>query len=126
MDLAARILVSLVTLALLGLGLRTLFTPRAMLDNFAVDPRGAAGLNTIRGVIGGLFLAAVAMLLTGLLTGQGPWLLAVAMLLGAVAVGRVVGLVADGPTKAVVPPLIVEVVMVGVLVGAHVQLAAAG
>ena len=44
--------------------------------------------------------------------------------MGIAIIGRVVGIVADGFDKAVVPPLVVEVVIGGVLVAAHLVLGA--
>ena len=85
-------------------------------------PDGVAGLSTIRGLIGGFFLACVSMLALGLASYETIWFLAVAILMGVVVIGRVVGIVADGFDKAVVPPLIVEQVIGGVLVTAHVVL----
>ena len=124
MELALQILVGLATVMLLGLGTMSMFAPRRMVKNFAIEPIGTAGLSTIRSVIGGLFIASVAMLAFGLATGQTLGFVAVALLLGVVAFGRVVGIVTDGFDKAVVPPLVVELVIIGVLLTAHTQLAA--
>ncbi len=115
MENIALILVALVTLMLTGLGLVSMFAPKKMLANFAVEPQGSKGLNTIRSVMGGLFLGCVVMLVNGLLTGQTLGYLAVAIILSAVAAGRVVGLLADGFNKEVIPPLVVELVIIGLL-----------
>ena len=122
MELTIQIFVGLATLMLTGLGTMSMFAPKRMVNNFAIEPIGTAGLSTIRAVIGGLFLASVAMLAFGLYTGQTLSFLAVATLLGVVAFGRVVGIVTDGYDKAVIPPLIVELLIIGVLVSAHMQL----
>lgn len=124
MELTLQIFVGLATLMLLGLGTMSMFAPKRMVSNFAIEPIGTAGLSTIRSVIGGLFLASVAMLTIGLATGQTLGFLAVAILLGVVAFGRIVGIVTDGFDKAIVPPLVVELVIISVLVSAHSQLAA--
>ena len=107
---------------LLGLGTMSMFAPRRMVKNFAIEPVGTAGLSTIRSVIGGLFITSVALLIFGLLTGQTLGFAVVALLLGIVAFGRIVGIVADGFDKAVVPPLVVELVIIAVLMTAYVQL----
>jgi hypothetical protein len=122
MELTLQILVGLATVMLLGLGTMSMFAPRRMVKNFAIEPIGRAGLSTIRSVIGGLFIASVAMLAFGLTTGQTLGFVAVALLLGVVAFGRIVGIVTDGFDKAVVPPLVVELVIISVLLAAHVQL----
>ena len=122
MELTLQILVGLATVMLLGLGTMSMFAPRRMVKNFAIEPIGTAGLSTIRSVIGGLFIASVAMLAFGLVTGQTLGFVAVALLLGVVAFGRIVGIVTDGFDKAVVPPLAVELVIIAVLLAAHTQL----
>jgi hypothetical protein len=123
MDLTLQILVILATVALSGLGVMSMFAPRRMVANFAVEPVGTAGLSTIRSVIGGLFLASVALLVAGLTTGQTLGYVAVAILMGAVAAGRVVGILADGFDKAVLPPLVVELVIIAILLSAHLTAA---
>ena len=125
MELIFQTLVGLAGLVLLGLGAMSMFAPKRMVKNFAIEPIGAAGLSTIRAIIGGLFLASVALLVSGLITGQTLAFIAVAVLMGVVAIGRVVGIVADGFDKAVVPPLVVELVIIAVLVSDHTQLGAA-
>ena len=122
MELTLQILVGAAALMLLGLGTMSMFAPRRMVNNFAIEPVGTAGLSTIRSVIGGLFIASVAMLVLGLATGQTLGFAAVALVLGAVAFGRIVGIVSDGFDKAVVPPLVVELVIIAVLIAAYTQL----
>ena len=124
MELTLQILVGLATAMLLGLGTMSMFAPRRMVKNFAIEPIGTAGLSTIRSVIGGLFIASVAMLVYGLAAGQALGFVAVALLLGVVPLGRIVGIVTDGFDKAVVPPLVVELVIISVLLTAYVQLGA--
>ena len=85
MELIFQTLVGLAGLALLGLGAMSMFAPKRMVKNFAIEPIGAAGLSTIRAVIGGLFLASVALLVSGLITGQTLAFIAVAVLMGVVA-----------------------------------------
>ncbi len=122
MELIIQTLVGLAALMLTGLGIMSMFAPRKMVANFAIEPIGTAGLSTIRSVIGGLFLSSVALLAVGLLQGQTILFVAVAAILGIVAIGRLVGIVTDGFDKAVVPPLLVEIVMVTVLLTAYTQL----
>ncbi|MDA5555136.1 DUF4345 family protein [Shimia sp. MMG029] len=122
METALNILVILATLMLSGLGIMSMFAPQRMVANFAIEPVGTAGLSTIRSVIGGLFLASVTLLVIGLTTGQTLGYLAVAILMAVVAVGRIVGILADGFDKAVLPPLVVELVIIAVLLSAYYQL----
>ncbi|NOD62820.1 MULTISPECIES: DUF4345 family protein [unclassified Ruegeria] len=122
MDTTLNIFVILATIMLSGLGIMSMFAPRRMVANFAIEPVGTAGLSTIRSVIGGLFLASMVLLVIGLTTGQTLGYVAVAILMGVVAVGRIVGILADGFDKAVLPPLVVELVIIAVLLLAYYQL----
>lgn len=122
MELTLQILVGLATLMLTGLGTMSMFAPQRMVKNFALEPIGAAGLSTIRSVIGGLFLACVAMLLLGLFGGQTIGFVAVALVMAVVAFGRVVGIIADEFDKTVIPPLLVELVIIAILITAYTQL----
>ena len=122
METTLNILVMLAVLMLSGLGIMSMFAPRRMVANFAVEPQGTAGLSTIRSVMGGLFLSSVALLVIGLTTGQTLGYVAVAILMGGIAAGRIVGLLADGFDRAVLPPLIVELVIAAVLMAAFTQL----
>ncbi|MEM1428279.1 MAG: DUF4345 family protein [Pseudomonadota bacterium] len=122
MELTLLALVGLAALMLLGLGTMSMFAPRRMVKNFAIEPIGTAGLSTIRSVIGGLFIASVVMLAFGLATGQTLGFVAVALLLGVVGFGRVVGIVTDGFDRAVLPPLGVELVIIAVLTVAYLRL----
>lgn len=124
MELALQIVVGVLCLPLSVLGLRSMFKPKGIGEAMAITPEGAAGLSTIRGVLGGFFLASVSMLVLGLATHETIWFLAVAIVMGIAIIGRLVGIVADGFDKAVVPPLVVEVVIGGVLVAAHLVLGA--
>ncbi len=119
MDLTLNILVIIATVALTGLGTMSMFAPRRMVANFAVEPVGTPGLSTIRSVIGGLFLASVALLVIGLTTGQTLGYVAVSIVMAAVAAGRIVGILADGFDKAVLPPLVVELVIIAILMTAY-------
>ena len=122
MDLALQVIIGLLCVPLTGLGMKSMFVPARMVDDLAVDPRGVAGLSTIRGVVGGLFLSSVAMLVLGLVQGQTVWFLAVALVMGVAAAGRLVSLAMDGFDKAVVRPLVVEIIITLILIGAHIRL----
>lgn len=121
MDITLQILVGLATAMLSGLGIMSMFAPQKMVTNFSVEPVGKAGLNTIRSVMGGLFLASVTILVLGLTSGDTEGYFFVAIVLIAVAIGRVVGLIFDGFDKAVIPPLVLELVIAGVLLFSHMK-----
>ena len=121
MHTTLQILVGLSTLMLGGLGIMSMFSPQKMVTNFSLEPVGKAGLNTIRSVMGGLFLACVTILALGLTSGNTEGYFFVAIVLIAVAVGRLVGLVLDGFDKAVIPPLVLELVIAGILLLSHLK-----
>lgn len=121
MELTLQILTALATLMLTGLGLTSMFAPQKMLKNFALEPIGAPGYSTIRSVIGGLFLASVGFLALAIFAGQHLGYLAVALVMALVALGRIISMVADGFDKAVVPPLVVELVITAILVAAYLN-----
>lgn len=125
MDMALQILVGLFCVPLTLFGLKSMFKPTSMLEDLAVEPKGIPGSSTVRGMMGGLFLASSGMMGAGLATGETTWFLAVAVLMFLVAVGRLVSLATDGYDKAVVRPIVVELIIVAVLVAAHVRLGAA-
>jgi len=123
MVMASQIIVGVLTLPMLALGFKCLLKPTTMLEDLAIDPRGEAGLNTIRGMMGGLFLSCATMLILALVTGNTVWLLSVAAIMAWAAVGRLIGIAADGFDKAVTRPLIVEIVMALALGGVHLHAA---
>ena len=88
-----------------------------------MEPQGIHGLNTIRADIGGLLLVNVIMMVIGLWRCNTTWFLAVAVIMSTVALGRLIGLAIDGVDAAVVPPLVVELVIAGVMLVAHRRLA---
>ncbi|MEM7079905.1 MAG: DUF4345 family protein [Pseudomonadota bacterium] len=119
MQITLDVLVGIAALMLTGLGAMSMFAPRRMIANFGLEPTGELGLSTLRSVIGGLFLASVALLLIGLTTGRTEGYVAVSIVMAAVAFGRLVGIAFDGFDKAVLPPLIVEIVIIAVLMTAY-------
>ena len=115
-------LVGLSGLFLAGLGARTMIFPKSMVEIFDVEMKTAAGFNTVRGFLGGLFIGCSIVLATGLITGNTTFFLAVAMIMSTVVVGRWIGIAVDGFDKKVVFPLIAEMVMVTIFTGAYTQL----
>ena len=122
MDAVIQGLVGLSCLFLAGLGARTMFVPKSTFGILAVEPEGPAGLNTIRGFLGGLFIGSSILLATGLATGNTTFFLAVATVMGFVVIGRMVGIAVDGFSKKVLFPLVAEIVMVTIFIAAHKQL----
>ncbi len=105
MEFQIQYLAALFALPLTILGLRSLLMPKGIARDMSIEANGVAGLSTVRSVMGGLFLACVSLLALGLMSGQTIWFVSVAIVMGAVALGRAVGLLADGFDKAVIAPL---------------------
>jgi hypothetical protein len=116
MTILVRTLIGLIALFFIAWGLRFFFTPEAMAAEFAIAPNGVAGLSTIRGDLGGAFLAIGFFSAMGLRRGARHWLYAAAALLAAVALGRLVGFAFDGTPPAVVIPFSTELAFIAALV----------
>jgi len=92
----SRALLSTVALAFTGLGLAVWASPERAAARFALDAVGSVGFNSVRADLGGLFLG------VALLAGGAAWTRrrlfarAAQLLLGAVALGRLVGWLASG------------------------------
>ena len=123
MDMAIQILVGVLGLPLVVLGARIMFAPAGMLGELGVEAPGPVGLNTVRGAVGGLLLSSAVMIGLGLALHDTVWFLAVAVVMGVAAFGRLAGVLMDGFDKAVVRPIVIEVVIAGVMVLAHLRLA---
>jgi hypothetical protein len=115
MKVAARILVGLVALFFVVWGLRFYFMPSAMAGEFLIAPTDAGGWSTLRGDLGGLFIAVGVFAALGLRPGYARRLWTAATIVGAVAFGRLIGFVADGPTATTVVPFVAELVFIAIL-----------
>jgi hypothetical protein len=122
MQIAIKIVVGLMALLFLALGFGAMFNPANAPMQFGIEAAGITGLSTIRGDLGGLFIGSAVILAWGVLRGQTMMFLAVAVLMGTIACGRLVGFVVDGASSDVMTPFVIELVMVVVLVFAHMRL----
>ena len=122
MKIALKIVVGVISLLLLFLGLGAVIEPSVSATQFGLTPNGIVGLSTLRSDIGGMFVTGGVLLALGLVRGQTLWFLAVALLMGFIALGRLVGFVVDGFDQRLLMPFISEIVFVVVLVVAHRQL----
>ncbi len=77
--------------------------------------RRIAGLSLARADLGGFFVGAALLCVLGLRTGQGQLLNAVAVLIGAIAIGRTIGLFVDGFHGTMALLIGIEIAMVAVL-----------
>jgi len=113
--LLSKTLVGLVALFFVVWGVRFYFTPDAMAQAFSVVPTGIAGLATVRGDLGGAFLATGVFAALGVWKGAAHWLWSAIIVIGAIAVGRIVGFVVDGTDPMTIMPFVVELVFIAML-----------
>ena len=81
-----------------------------------------AGMNALRGDLAGLFLALASMIVLGLVLRSATWFYATALLLGLIALGRLVGFVLDGVVAPALVALFVEIASIAMLIIAGRQL----
>ncbi len=124
MTLLARILVGLVAVFFLVWGLRFYFSPDAMAASFSIAPSGVPGLSTVRGDLGGMFVAVGVLAAAGLRRGSHRLLYTAATIIGAVAFGRFVGFAFDGTPMTSVVPFVAELVFVAILLFGALRLRA--
>jgi hypothetical protein len=116
MSIALKALAGIVAALFAMLAARWMFTPVAVATEQAITLGSPVALNTARGDVGGLFLAGAVLCVLGLVRKEGRWLQAVAVTLGCVAFGRVVGMTLDGFAPESATAFCVELVMIAVLV----------
>ncbi len=117
MQIAIKVVVGLIGLLLAFMGINLMFIdPAAAAGGFNVTPIGPDGLNTLRGDLGGMFVTGGVLLALGIVQQKAQWFYAVAILMGLIALGRLVGFVVDGgPGDATLPAFISELVFVAIL-----------
>ena len=126
MLIALKVVVGLIGLMLaVGLGLRWMFVPVVVGAELGITLGDIVALSTARADLGGMFLGVGTLCAFGLRSGEGRWLQAAAVLIGAVAVGRALGLVLDGYATQLLVFLVVELVMVGALLTTAARMARA-
>jgi hypothetical protein len=116
MVVTLRLLVGAFALLFLVMGAGFLLDPAGSAAGLSVTPEGVHGLNTLRGDMAGLFLGSTVLLILGLVRREAIWLLAVAVLMVAIALGRLVGFALDGaPAQETIVAFGFEVVIAAVL-----------
>lgn len=116
MSIAPKVLVGITGLLLAYLAVQWMFVPAAMAETLGITLAGAPAFSAARGSIGGPLLGAAVLCALGLVTNQGRYLFAAAILIGCVFTGRMIGIVADGSPASSVTAVSVEAVMIAVLV----------
>lgn len=97
----------------IGLGL--LVRPGTQAAMFAVFPSGNAGLSTVRADLAGLFFGMGTFALAGAALASVELLTVPGVLLGFIAGGRLINLIADGTTPEAIRSLVIEVVVLALL-----------
>jgi len=116
MTILVRTLIGLIALFFIASGLRLFITPEAMAAAFSIVPSGVPGLSTVRGDLGGTFLAIGLFSAMGLRRGARHWLYSAAAVLAAIAVGRLIGFALDGATTALSVAFSAELAFIAALV----------
>lgn len=125
MQIAIKVVVGLIALLLLVMAFNLMFDPADSALGFNVTPIGIDGLGTLRADLGGMFLASAVLLVLGLVQQKAQWFYAVAILMGLIALGRLIGFVLDGgPSDVTLPAFIAELVFVAILTFAGLKLTA--
>lgn len=107
-----RILVSLITILFIAIGLEFWIAPEQAAQQFGIEAIRNAGIMSVRADLGGLFLA------LGILCGVGVWtrrragLVAAALVLATILVGRTVGWFFDGQVEIGAREFVIELVSV--------------
>lgn len=124
MTMALKIVSGLFALLFLFMGAGFVLDPFGSAPSVGLNPLTEHGLNTLRGDLGGLFLASTALIGLGLFFRKGEWLLAVAVLMLFIAAGRVIGFLVDGnPAQPALVAFGFEIVIAGVLIATSRRLA---
>ncbi len=115
MRIALNIGVGLTALLFAFLGVRWMFAPESIASEQGIMLQGLPALSTARAELGGLFVGATVLCVLGLRAGHGQLLNAAAVIVGALAVGRTIGLFADGFHAGMAIVIGIEIAMVAVL-----------
>lgn len=125
MTMVAKVLTGILALFFLAIWAQIQFAPDAAATQLAVllGDKDPATMNTFRGDIGGLFLTGGIFCVLGLL-GQRHFLVAAAISMGAVIIGRVLGIALDGSSPSAMQGIGIEVIFIAILLFAYRQLGA--
>ncbi|MBX3479969.1 MAG: arylsulfatase [Caulobacter sp.] len=113
-QIAARMLLGLTGALALLLATRFWSAPETAAKAFALSPEGVAGLGTIRADMAAFFAACGGLSLVASLRREGRWLWPVLLILALALGGRVLNLAVTGGGKGVIPPMVVEAVLIAI------------
>ncbi len=115
-----RVLVTVYGVLFAALGLGFWLAPALLAQRFNIEGLGIPGLSTIRADLGGLFLTLSGLCLVGVWTKRRSLLIAAALMLSGIVIGRLIGWATSGELTGLAGMLAVEII--GLLViAAHVR-----
>ncbi|HEY0649572.1 MBL fold metallo-hydrolase [Phenylobacterium sp.] len=120
MSKITRVLVTVYAALFAVVGLGFWAAPALLAQRFNVEGLGISGLSTIRADLGGLFLTLAGLCFVGVQTRRRSLLIAAALMLSAIVVGRLIGWATSGELAGLAGMLAIEIVGVAVL-AAHVR-----
>lgn len=120
MSKITRVLVTVYAALFAVVGLGFWIAPALLAQRFNIEGLGISGLSTIRADLGGLFLTLAGLCFVGVQTRRRSLLIAAALMLSAIVVGRLIGWATSGELTGLAGMLAVEIVGVAVL-AAHVR-----
>ena len=115
----SRLLVGLIGTVSVLMALALWFNMEAMLPQMGIAPIGALGRATVRADIAGLFMGIGLMMVMAAWKMSRSWAFGALVLVGSAIAGRLVGVLADGGSPEIWPPIIVEAVAILILLWAR-------
>jgi hypothetical protein len=119
MKTGIKLLVLGFSLPLIILGVLAMFVTKSHVELFHLQATGVFGLNTIRGVIGGLLFGSAFMMIIGVLKNNTTWFLATMLMMAVVIFGRIISILVDGWSNDFIVPLVAEAIIIAVCYFAH-------
>lgn len=117
-----RLIVGVIGVLALLVAARLWVGPEAPAAALGLKADGLLGLATLRADVGGFFAAGGLFALAGAIRGEGRLLTPPALLLGLALAGRLVTVAMDGYAPAMLPPMVIEAVLVAILLLARRRL----
>lgn len=117
-----RLIVGVIGVLALLVAARLWVGPEAPAEALGLKADGLLGLATLRADVGGFFAAGGLFALAGAIRGEGRLLTPPALLLGLALAGRLVTVAMDGYAPAMLPPMVIEAVLVAILLLARRRL----
>lgn len=112
--IAIRLLLGTIGALALLLASRFWLAPAEAAQAFALQPVGKAGLGSIRADLGAFFAVAGALSLLSAIRRERRWLWPVPLILAIALAGRTLNLIVGGPAPGLLPPMVVEAVLIAI------------